>query len=169
MGALLTLNSLQKTNVQKINLKHKQTDRQMKNQTKNLTVILMACLLTILTPQTGFMETITNSTTIKTETKGEVQISHSNEQTATFFQTLLRTPFAIMSGAITFVCVILVGFLEFWGYLFSGFNYHFPITHEIMDIGWKTIVAKWWWHPAVTWHLVVSILLVGGIGAGSRR
>lgn len=112
------------------------------------------------------MQVVTDSTSNKSELKETVQIPHTNEQSATFFQTLFRTPFAIMSGAITFVCIVLIGFLEFWGYLFSGFDYHFPITHEIIDIGWKTIVAKWWWHPAVTWHLVVSILLLGGIGGG---
>ncbi len=83
----------------------------------------------------------------------------AEEEKASFFTTLLRTPFAVTIGFITAGCIMFTGFMEFWPYLFSGFDYTFPVTMELVDIGWKQIVFEWWWKPGVTWHLVVSILL----------
>lgn len=93
---------------------------------------------------------------------GVLQFLHTNEQSAPFIVTLLRTPIGLASGAITFVFVMIIGFFEFWGYLFSGFTYNFPYTFKLMDIGWKTIVVEWWLDPAIKWHVVICVLLYRG-------
>lgn len=91
---------------------------------------------------------------VATEGLPEVQ-----EGKATFLQTALRTPFAITVGFVTIGCIAFAGFVEFWIYAFGGFEYDFPITVEIIQIGWKYVVVDWWWKPGVTWHLVVCIIL----------
>jgi len=85
-----------------------------------------------------------------------------------FFTTLLRTPFALTIGFITAGCIMFTGFMEFWPYLFSGFDYGFPVTKELVDIGWKQVVYEWWWKPGVTWHLIVSILLFSMFSGGNK-
>lgn len=130
----------------------------------------MISLLSLFAPQTAFMQAIPDSSTTNSERiELKQEVLNPDAKNATFIQTLLRTPFAIMTAVITFICVVMVGFFEFFGYLFTGFNYHFPVTQEIMSMGWKGIVADWWWHPALTWHLIVSLIIFAGIGGGSRR
>jgi hypothetical protein len=121
---------------------------------KILVLILVVCALTVCCHEIAFSQT---------------PIGSSEEGRATFIQTLLKTPFALLSCVFTFIAIIVTGVFELFGYLFSGFNYKFPITYEVIDIGWKGIVKQWWWHPGVTWHLIVSLFLCIGILSGSRR
>jgi hypothetical protein len=93
----------------------------------------------------------------------------SSAKTVGFFATFVKTPFAMFTGIITFVCCLLSGFFEFWGWLFTGFDYKFPVTGQIWDIGWGAIVSQWWWGMGVTWHLVLSLFIWFGIFGGSSR
>lgn len=97
---------------------------------------------------------LSSSTSLPSKEKNEVITTIKQSEKANFIATFLRTPFALVGATLTLFSIAIVGFLEFWGYLFSGFEYRFPITHEIIDIGWKGIVRNWWYQPAVGWHLV---------------
>lgn len=129
--------------------------------------ILMVCMMMIFAPQITQAQTATDSTAkIKLTEKQEIDLPVSKPESATFFKTFLRTPFAFFTDCMTLICTLLVGFLEFWGYLFSGFDYNFPVAREIWQIGWHSIVKTWWWSSGVTWHLIVSLL--GWIGLVAR-
>jgi hypothetical protein len=116
-----------------------------------------------------FLVQTTESIVPKKETKSTLTVAVSQPQNATFIQTFLRTPFALVGATLTLFTVVIVGFLEFWGYLLSGFNYQFPITNEIIDIGWKGIIHNWWFTPGIGWHLIVSSFIWLGMFSRKRK
>ena len=131
----------------------------MKRELIFAALTIFICLLIFIVPAIGLSQ----------ETNGISPII-VNKISAGFFETFLKTPFVIFTSVITFVCCLLSGFFEFFGFLFSGFNYKFPVTHEIAHMGWKTIVNHWWWERGVTWHLIVSLFIwLGAFSGGGRR
>lgn len=86
-----------------------------------------------------------------------------------FFTTFLRTPFAIMVAIVSVLGTVAAGFFEFFGWLFTGFDYKFPVAKEVWNLGWRTVVKEWWWSHGVTWHLLISLFIwLGVLGKVSR-
>lgn len=88
---------------------------------------------------------------------------------APFFVTFCRTPFALVTAAVTLVCLLVILVFEFLANVFTGFSYKYPVSNEIKAIGWDGVTADWWWNPGQTWHLWFCIFLWIFLSGATQR
>lgn len=127
---------------------------------KSLNVALILFILILLPMDQAVAQAVSQSWDSAGNSAQTVQpVAVHSPSAAGFFETFIKTPFALSVLAATFFGVCISAIFEFFYNLFSGFHYQYPTTKQIWNIGWDQVVAQWWWQPGVTWHLVVSIIV----------
>lgn len=138
------------------------------NKKSHKFIIMLTILWSFLGSNLGYSQQTTDSLYI-TQNKGVniYQINFENQNIG-FIATFARTPFVIFTIIGTLVGCIFSGITEFIGNIFQGFDYGYPNTNVIWELGWNKVVSSWWWKPSIWWHLAISIMFWLGV-IGSRK
>jgi hypothetical protein len=76
-----------------------------------------------------------------------------------FLATFVRTPFVLFCFLGTTTGAIFSALIEFIHNIFCGFDFGYPNTNVIWDLGWNQILTNWYWKPSVGWHVILSVIV----------